>query len=61
MDAKRAPSSQGAGGEREVEHYGPLELRRLSKDDGRRLIAYWRAPARSAGADTEQDGESAER
>jgi hypothetical protein len=45
MDAKPGSSSQGSDpdpGESDVESYGPLELRRLRKDDGRALIAYQR-------------------
>jgi hypothetical protein len=42
MDAKPA---QGSGADRDeaaVERYGPLEVRRLRKDDGRALIVYTR-------------------
>jgi hypothetical protein len=59
MDAKPSPPSPGGGQEREVERYGPLERRRLRKDDGRRLIAYARvedgpgAGARPAAASEE--------
>jgi hypothetical protein len=44
MDAKPSSSSPGSGPgqESEVERYGPLELRRLRKEDGRQLIAYTR-------------------
>jgi hypothetical protein len=45
MDAKPSASSPGAadGGQPdEVERYGPLELRRLRKEDGRQLIAFTR-------------------
>src|SRR5260370_7636481 len=43
------PASAAESGAGEVERYGPLELRRLRKDDGRRLIVYSRvhpSPAR---------------
>jgi hypothetical protein len=42
MDAKPSgsPEPASAGAEDAVERYGPLEVRRLRKDDGRQLIAY---------------------
>jgi hypothetical protein len=49
MQAKPArPSKREAGdgqdgAEEAVERDGPLEVRRLRKDDGRQLIAYYRA------------------
>jgi hypothetical protein len=44
MEAKPGPPEQGPAPDPEasVERYGPLELRRLRKDDGRRLIVYRR-------------------
>ena len=50
MDAKPGSSPQGpasASGAPAVERYGPLELRRLVKDDGRALIVYERAESPS--------------
>lgn len=53
MDPKPAPASQkAAGGERDgdaTRRYGPLELRRLRKDDGRQLIVYSRPEAPADG------------
>jgi len=43
------PASAAESGAGEVERYGPLELRRLRKDDGRRLIVYSRVEPSSAG------------
>jgi hypothetical protein len=45
MEAKPGSSSQGSEpdpGAAAVERSGPLEVRRLVKDDGRALIAYER-------------------
>ncbi len=46
MDAKPGSSGHGspsAPGAPAAERYGPLDLRRLVKDDGRALIVYERA------------------
>jgi hypothetical protein len=57
MEPKPASAAESGGGE--VERYGPLELRRLRKDDGRGLIVYSRVEGSSPGdrAGGEQHGE----
>jgi hypothetical protein len=45
MDVKPGSPSQGTEpdpGEGAIERFGPLEVRRLVKDDGRSLLAYQR-------------------
>ncbi len=52
MDTKPGPSAQGSAagpGAAAVERYGPLEVRRLVKDDGRSLIVYERVEPSAAG------------
>ena len=57
MEPKPAPAAESGGGE--VEHYGPLELRRLRKHDGRRLIVYSRVAPASSGEASSPGGAAA--
>jgi hypothetical protein len=51
-DAVPAPSAGNAPGAAQRERFGPLEVTRLRKDDGRALIVY----SRTAPADPESPG-----
>jgi hypothetical protein len=64
MDAKPGPPSRPSDGdarEDRSERYGPLELRRLRKDDGRALIVYARAEGAAEAPGGEGDAPDAER
>jgi|tagenome__1003787_1003787.scaffolds.fasta_scaffold20577264_2 hypothetical protein len=58
MDAKPGSSSQGPaaepgatdGSDGTAERYGPLQVLRMRKDDGRQLIAYSRAEPADGGS-----------
>jgi hypothetical protein len=64
MDAKPGPPprpSREDARDDGTERYGPLELRRLRKDDGRALIAYVRAADAAGARSGEGDAPDAER
>ncbi|HXB15802.1 MAG TPA: hypothetical protein VNV44_08670 [Solirubrobacteraceae bacterium] len=64
MDGKPGPPSRPSGGDAREggsERYGPLELRRLRKDDGRALIVYARADEAAEARGGEGDAPNAGR